>query len=248
MEPNRQKDFIINMDQTPLPFDYSRGTTLAVRGERTVHTRKSTNDTRRATCALTVTASGKMLKSLMVFKGTADGRIVKREFPKFPEDMIYTCQPNAWMDERVMLVWVDKILQPYVATAPEGIIPILFLDSYRCHMMTSVVTAIQELGVEVQHIPGGCTYLCQPVDVGVNKTVKVSIRSQWEEWMVEEGLQENTTTPPTRELIVKWARKAISEMPETVGRNAWLHGEYSWFPPTVPNNAAEQEAQQQEGV
>ncbi len=72
------------------------------------------------------------------------------------------------MDETVMLVQVDQVLQPYVDTAPEDIIPILIIDSYRCHMMTSVVQKIQELGVEVKHIPGGCTSLCQPVDAGFN--------------------------------------------------------------------------------
>ncbi len=55
------------------------------------------------------------------------------------------------------------------------IIPLLILDSYRCHMMASVVSKIQELGVEVKHIPGGCTSLCQPVDVGFNKPFKSRI-------------------------------------------------------------------------
>ena len=77
------------------------------------------------------------------------------------------------MDETVMLAWVDQVLRPYVETAPEDIVPILILDSYRCHMMASVVQKIQqELGVEVKHIPGGCTFLCQPVDVGFNKPFK----------------------------------------------------------------------------
>ena len=65
--------------------------------------------------------------------------------------MIYACQDNAWMDERVMLMWVDMVLKPYVNTAPDDMVPILFLDSYCCHMMNSVVNAIQDLGVEVEH-------------------------------------------------------------------------------------------------
>jgi hypothetical protein len=73
------------------------------------------------------------------------------------------------MDEEVMIAWVKDVLAPYVATAPDHVVPILILDMYRCHMMSLVVQMIQELGVEVQHIPGGCTSLCQPVDVGFNK-------------------------------------------------------------------------------
>jgi hypothetical protein len=76
------------------------------------------------------------------------------------------------MDEQVMLAWVEEVLAPYVTTAPKDIIPLLILDSYQCHMMASVVYKIQELGVEVKQIPGGCTSLCQQVDVGFNKPFK----------------------------------------------------------------------------
>jgi hypothetical protein len=51
----------------------------------------------------------------------------------------------------------------------------IFLDSCRCHMMASVVREIQKLGVEVEHIPGGCTTLCQPVDVGVNNPSRIGL-------------------------------------------------------------------------
>ncbi len=58
------------------------------------------------------------------------------------------------MDERVMLRWVDEVIKPYVATAPDDVIPVLLLDSYRCHIMASVVKKITDLGVEVIHILG----------------------------------------------------------------------------------------------
>ena len=61
--------------------------------------------------------------------------------------------------------------------------PYLALDSYQCHMMQSVVHAIQDLGVEVLHIPGGCTGLCQPLDFGVNKPLKKIVQEQREDWM-----------------------------------------------------------------
>ena len=180
---------------------------------------------------MTVTASGKILKPVLIFKGARNGRNVQCEFPNYGNDMIYLCQQNAWMDEEAMIVWVDQVLRPYIETAPAGILPILFLDSYRCHMMASVVGMIQDLGVEVEHIPGGCTSLCQPVDIGVNKPFKNRIRNQWEEWMIAEGLANGTTSPPTRENIVEWTRIATNSLPAQMIQNAWRHGQYSWFPP-----------------
>ena len=52
------KAFILNMDQTPIPFTFNSKTMLDVVGERTVHVCKSTNDMKCATAAITVTASG----------------------------------------------------------------------------------------------------------------------------------------------------------------------------------------------
>jgi hypothetical protein len=59
-----------------------------------------------------------------------------------------------WMDKQVMLAWVEELLAPYVVMAPKDIVLLLILYSYQCHMMASVVYKIQELGVEVKHIPG----------------------------------------------------------------------------------------------
>ena len=233
-QPCRHQDYIINMDQTPIPFSFNAKRTLELMGRRIFHVRKSTCDTKRATFAMTVTASaGKVLKPLLVFKGQPGGRIEKREFPTYPHTMFYACQDSAWMDEKVMLMWVEKVLKPYVLEAPDRIVPILFLDSHRCHMMASVVGKIQELGVEVEHIPGGCTGLCQPVDMGVNKPFKNRIREQLESWMVQEGIVHGTTSPPTREDIARWSLAAMQTLPEQIVGNAWRHGDYIWFPVVV---------------
>ena len=84
-----------------------------------------------------------------------------------------------------------------VKNLPEGIMPYLLLDSYKCHQMSSVVHAIQDLGIEVDHIPGGCTGLVQPVDIGVNNPLKNQIRRKGEEYMLEESLAMTILKPPT---------------------------------------------------
>lgn len=240
-EANRHQDYIINMDQTPVWFSFNAKRTLDLIGKKTIHVRKSTNDTKRATFAMTITASGKILTPYMVFKGKAGARIETREAMTFPRDMYYACQENAWMDERVMLLWVEKVLKPYVEQAPDGIVPLIFLDKYRCHMMRSVVEQIQELGVEVQHIPGGCTALVQPVDVGANKPFKNRVRDRWESWMIADGLLSGTTTPPTRQLIAEWCSDCFKTLDAQMIRNAWRHHNYTYFPPTAPT---QQQAQQ----
>ncbi len=118
--------------------------------------------------AVTITGDGMVLPSMIMFKGKHEGRIARSEFAAYLAGHRYCCQDVVWIDKHVMLTWVEEVLAPYVATAPDDTIPLLILDSYQCHMMASVVYKIQELGFEVKHIPGGCTSLCQPVDVGFN--------------------------------------------------------------------------------
>ena len=65
----RDEAYIINMDQTPVPFLYDPKKTIEVVGRRTIHIRKSTCNTKHATCTLTVSASGKMITPLFVFNG-----------------------------------------------------------------------------------------------------------------------------------------------------------------------------------
>ncbi len=60
----------------------------------------------------------------------------------------------------------------------------LILNAYQVHMMGNIMDRIQSLGIEVVHIPLGCTYLCQPIDVGIIKSLKSRMRKKWEKWMV----------------------------------------------------------------
>jgi hypothetical protein len=128
------------------------------------------------------------------------------------------------MDEQVMLAWVEEVLAPYVATAPEDIIPLLVLESYWCHMMASVVYKTQELGVKVKHIPGGCTSLCQLVDIGFNKPFKSRVQKMWIMWMIAEGVKEGTTSLLMRRDVAVWVDKAMAKMKEEwrIIKNAWL--------------------------
>ena len=75
-----------------------------------------------------------------------------------------------------MALWVDMVLKPYPKTKPQCICPLLLLDSYQCHMMKLVTSQITALGIDILHVPPGCTPLCQPIDIGVCKPLKVRLK------------------------------------------------------------------------
>ena len=128
--------------------------------------------------------------------------------------------------------WIDVVLEPYIQSAPEGIVPVLFLDSYRAHMMKRIVSRIHDLGVDVFHIPRGCTVLCQLVDVGFNKPLKTRIRDQWNDWMTSkwDGMTVTSATPkPSCYIVAEWLVNAFDGFPEDLIKNAWTKTGYAWF-------------------
>ena len=190
--------------------------------------------TMQLTCAATVSAAGDILRPFLVFKGKHNGRIAcdfqNPEKTGYLVDCSYICQEQAWMDEAVMLQWVKEVLEPWSKNVPDGIVPYLLLDSYKCHLMSSVVHAIQDLAIEVDHIPGGCTGLVQPLDLGVNKPLKNWIRRKWEEYMLEEGLAMTVSKPPTWQQMATWVMQCLDDLGEHIIKAAWRRKGYSYFP------------------
>ena len=125
----------------------------------------------RVMICLAVCADGHKLPPMVVYKGQPDKQIM-RETRQYSKDAVYQVQKNAWCDEHCMLFWVEKVLKPFIEKASGGIVPYLLLDKYKCHYQGSVAKAIEDLGVEWDIIPGGCTGLVQPIDVGIGKPFK----------------------------------------------------------------------------
>ncbi len=95
--------------------------------------------------------------------------------------------------------------------------------------MGSVVNRIQSLGIEVVHIPGGRTYLCPPIDVGINKPIKTRLREKWEEWMTEGGgIADGTAKEPTRKMVAEWLVEVYNSMPDGMVRNSWKKTGFEW--------------------
>ena len=200
-------------------------------GARTVNGQTSTSQTIRATVAATDTASGKVLKPLVVFKGKPGARIETREFPTYPANNAYACQETVWMDERVMLLWVRTVLKPFIQDCSINIQPLLLLDSYECQTMARVTGELEALGVQVEIIPGGCTGMCQPIDVGIGMSLKTRAMHLWEEWMVAECAGGRASRPASQLQMCQWIANSVLQIhsSELLVRNSWRHHEYLHF-------------------
>ena len=77
--------------------------------------------------------------------------------------------------------------------------------------MTTVTQQIETLGIEVDHIPGGCTGLAQPIVVGIGKPFKNRVQHKWEDWMLDGTIDEEVTKPPTHLQVVEWCCNSFRE-------------------------------------
>jgi hypothetical protein len=96
--------------------------------------------------------------------------------------------------------------------------------------MALVVNVIQDLGCKVIHIPGCCTGLVQPLDIGYNKPFKPHICAAWEEYMIKDMRKNGTIALPSRKEVSHWILKvywALEGSPFI--KNAWLKTGFSWF-------------------
>jgi DDE superfamily endonuclease. len=251
------------MDQTAMFFSMKPRTTIDEKGKRTVTVHDTKNGDSRITVAVSITADWQVLKPFLVMKGKhisiipsflfyqslsnysainigKSGRRIERSFNNFPVGGHYKVQDNAWMDERLMLVWVEEVLRPWAEEAPDGIVPFLLLNSYRCHMADAVKRLMDEIGVEYQYIPGGSTGLCQPVDVGINKPFKDRMIRKWEQFLMDDREEEvrGKIPSPSREVLSQWVIDSLNNMDAQLVKNAWngpgfayslltpLHAEY----------------------
>ena len=228
-QSNRSKACILNMDQTPCNIQDMPKRTLAKKGSKTVNGKLLKVGLGRITGMLTVCADGHKLPPMLIYKGKTTGSIV-REFKDYNPNCRCATQENAWTDERVMLQWVDEVLAPCVKTAPPGIVPCLLLDKHGCHYQGSVAKATEALGVEWDIIPGGCTGLVQPMDVGIGKPWKNRVRCRMEDWMIDTKGHGRVKPAVVRPLLADWAASSWEAMPKEIVYNAWRRQNLSYFP------------------
>ena len=132
---SRDQDNIIKMDQSPIPFDTQR--TLELVGAHTVNFHRSTCNTIQATLSVTITESGRILTPVLVLKVCQEVILLNWDFATYLCGCIYAFQSTAWMDEVVMLQWMEQMLKPYIA--PLHVVTPLLLDSYGFPIMALVV-------------------------------------------------------------------------------------------------------------
>ena len=121
----------------------------------------------RITVILTVTASGKKLKPVIIHKkGGAEGTTFELK------NGCFVCyNDKAWVNSELIKKWIDHV-HPLVANG-QG--KALVWDSCRAHTANSVKEHLRRRGIKNIVVPGGLTPYVQAGDLGIYKSFKDQI-------------------------------------------------------------------------
>ena len=169
-------DVICNMDETPAYFDMVSSQTLDKKGEKTIRIRTTGAEKRHLTVVLACSAAGDLLPAMVIFKGKREVKNVE-----LPDGIVISTQAKAWVDETIMLKWIQEIWIPYT----KGRKALLIFDSFRAHLTDRVTSALAKTKTTICVIPGGCTPILQPLDVSLNKPFKACLRASWEDYIFQ---------------------------------------------------------------
>lgn len=205
------KQFIYNMDQTPLPFEFLQQRTFNTKGAATIyiHSKHTSWTKRQATLMLTACADGSLqCKPILIYHGDMqETRPRSYERSQYHPDVYVLFNKTAYSNESITLDWlhcdicqttnIDCIFLPQ----PERLIT---LDIFSGQMTDKIFEAMKMRSIIPVYIPDGCTGYVQPMDTIINKLVKDKI---WEllEDMVNNDIEVTHETIGQRRLLITHA-------------------------------------------
>ena len=195
------------MDETPVYFDMVPSKTVNKKGAKTMKVRTTGSEKKRITAVPACTASGEMLKSMLIFKGKT-GRSIKGVTS---ERAVITFQKDSWIDDQLMLKWIREVWVKDTKKQPS----LLVLHSCSAHLTERVIDAFSQANTTTAVIPGGCTSVLQPLDVSINKLVKSLMKASWQDYMLERisSLGPGTKiAPPSKQLLTDWLVEANTKL------------------------------------
>jgi len=105
---------------------------------------------------------------------------------------------------------------------------LLVMDTFSAHMTDNVKDAFKKCNSKLLFIPGGCTSVLQPLDIGINKPFKSYIRQSWCNYMIEETDKSmQKIKPPSKLLLLEWIKRAqniIESKPSIVKKSFLVAG------------------------
>ncbi len=181
-------ELIFNLDQTGLNLVPTPSWTMEKKGSERVEI-KAFNDKRQITGVFCWTICGDFLPFQLIYAGKTD-----RCHPSFsfPSDWVISHSSNHWSNERTMLEYIHGVIIPYVDSVRDTLgvgkeqAALAIYDHFRGQLTQAVTDVLEENNIQTVLVPPACTDRLQPMDLSVNKSAKIFLRSEFQQWYAEQ--------------------------------------------------------------
>jgi hypothetical protein len=180
--PSRRfsKRYILNVDETPIPFANDAGSTWDQLGAKTVSIKAARSgwEKRQATLILYIFGDGICrLKPKIIFHGSDSekARIFDNEGDQYAPGVTVVYNDHAYNNEALFKTWIEEELSTIKSETEDFL---LVMDAARFHLTEGIKGEIKQQGVTTALVPAGCTSLVQPLDVSINRLFKIYYREE----------------------------------------------------------------------
>lgn len=104
-----------------------------------------------------------VLQPFVTFKGKPEH--ILKEIKVKKNDVVITTQANGWMNYKLMMRWICKVL----VKNTKGHHMLLVFNIFKEHLKEEVLAKLTKNNISYVIIPGCCTYKTQLLDVCLNK-------------------------------------------------------------------------------
>jgi hypothetical protein len=206
----------INFDQTQVIYVPGNRMTWSQTGAKQVGM-VGMDEKRAFTLVVGVTADGSLLPFQAVFVGKTKASVPSAtDSPNYDEAINagfkFECSGTGtyWSNQQTMRAYVNDILAPYFERKKHehGLPPtqksLVQLDVWSVHRSKEFREwmRINHPTIILDYVPGGCTGVHQPCDVGIQRPLKLSIKKTYHEDIVEDLLSKankGTSAPKLKE-------------------------------------------------
>jgi len=178
---------VMNLDETPLPFEWLDGKTYELKGAKTVNmkTEREGWTKRQATLILYIFADGiPRIRPKLIFHGTPTnkgGKIEGNESKDYHPGVTFHFNQTAYNNEDLTEEWLDNELLPLIQPTARPFL--LCLDCASFHKTPPLLAKMKKSNILPALIPPGCTGLLQPLDTHINKPFKEYLREENDKYL-----------------------------------------------------------------
>ncbi len=123
--------YLVNMDETAVHMNCSPNRTIHEKGEKTVSIMIGGASSARFTLPVSVGIDGAYLPLFVIFKGKPEVTVEKQLPGTVPDGIVACVQRKAWMDDRTMRIWYDRVCKQHISNCQRQ--SGLLLDDFVCH-------------------------------------------------------------------------------------------------------------------